>query len=39
VAEALHLGGKVQELAGKVLVNEEKLQREGPKAAAIRALV
>jgi hypothetical protein len=29
----------VQELARKVLVNEEKLQDPGPKAAAIRALV
>ena len=30
---------KVQELAGEILVDEEKLHIPGPKAAAIRALV
>jgi hypothetical protein len=36
---ALHLGRKMQELRGEILVNEKKLQGQGPKAAAIRALV
>ena len=37
--QTLHLGREVQELAREVLVDEQKLQDQAPKAAAIKALV